>query len=417
MRSILLQLHTGAAVRCESWENAPVAHGVQITVYSEASTGDAATLARRTHALLEREIAGLNAVRAPAPCMVTNNMIFPAHTCAGAVQELVGRVLIFVADGSARIDPTMKAYFSARGTVIIPIVDKSIADPPENALPPFMRTRVAKPTVNLDPGPVIPQILRGAGIVASSVRIFISYRHLEAATIAGQLFHELAERSFEPFLDRFCSEPGDDFVTLVREELADKALLLSLETPNIHDSLYCRQEVATAVSRRMGLIALDLPGSKQTFRVIQKRIDATGVTIGPDGKIPERKLKQIVDTIAEIFPHEAARRLRWQDLNLYNALVAARVPFAPEGLGRYLVRSRRTGRERILAMTATLPETDLFIDVEERRDQAGGACGAAIFGPVSAARTSRYREIGWLAKRSGVDAHDEGRLMRYARRL
>ena len=68
-------------------------------------------------------------------------------------------------------------------------------------------------------------------------------------------------------------------------------------------------------------------------------------------------------------------------------------------------------------MTATLPGAGIFIEMEERRDSAGPACGAAIFGPVSAARSNRYRKIGWLAKRSGVDAYDEGRLMRYVKRL
>jgi hypothetical protein len=36
MRSILLQLHTGSPANCESWLNAPVAHGVQLTVYNSA---------------------------------------------------------------------------------------------------------------------------------------------------------------------------------------------------------------------------------------------------------------------------------------------------------------------------------------------------------------------------------------------
>jgi len=421
MRSILLQLHTGRPVKCESWSDAPVAHGVQITVYSENSHGDAATLAVRTHAALEREIARLNAIRMPAPCVALDGHIYPAFTCAGAVKELAGRVLIFVADGSATMDSRMQSYFSMPGTVIIPVVDGSIANPPQRALPAFMRTTLAETTTGLDPGPIIPRILRGAGIVGSSVRIFISYRHAEAATIAGQLFHALAERNFEPFLDRFNSRPGDDFVALVREELADKALLLSLETPGIRQSLYCRQEVATAVSRRMGLIAVDLPGSRQVFKVIRHRIDATGLTISTDGKIKNSDLMSIVDQIANIFPHEAARRPRWQDGNLHGALAAAGVSFTPEGLGRYLVHPRGGGSKRVLAMTATLPNTNLFIEVEGRRDQvlasSAAACDAAIFGPVSAARSGRYREIGWLARKSGVDTHDEGRLMRYIRRI
>ena len=416
MRSILLQLHTGAPVSCESWSNAPVAHGVQITVYSESAAGPAALLARRTHAALERELAGLNAIRGLAPCFLQYGQIFEAHTCAGAVKELARRVLIFVADGSATIDKEMEQYFSDPGTVIIPVVDKSIAHPPQGALPTSMKTTLAEPTINLDPGPIIPRLVRAAGIIGSSARVFISYRHAEAATVAGQIFHALAARGFEPFLDRFNSRPGDDFVALVQEELADKALLLSLETPDIRKSLYCRQEVATAVSRRMGLIAVDFPGSKKTFRVIQKRVDATGMTIGTGCQLQRADLKQVVDQIEKIFPHEVARRPRWQDNNLHSALIAASVSFTAQGLGRYQIHPR-SGNDRILAMTATLPNTELFIEIEDRRNPAGANYDAAIFGPLSAARSSRHRKIGWLADRSGVDAQDEGRLMRYVRRI
>lgn len=423
MRSILLQLHLGQPVKCESWSNVPVAHGVQITVYSESGVGSAATLAQLTHAALERKIAGLNAIRTQAPCFAQDGQIFPAHTCAGAVSGLAGRVLIFIADGSAAIDPVMESYFSASGTVIIPIVDQSIANPPQRALPAFMRTTLAETTTNLDPDPLIPRLLRGAGIVGTSARIFISYRHADAAVVAGQFFHALAERGFEPFLDRFSSQPGDDFVDLIREELADKALLLSLETRDIGKSIYCRQEVATAVSRRMGLIAVDLPGSRKTFSVIPRRIDATGVTLSA-GVMQPADLDPIVGQIANIFLHEAARRPRWQDRNLHSTLAAAGKSFTPEGLGRYLVRPS-SGGQRVLGMSATLPTVGLFMEIEDRRNQAAAAgslgiianCGAALFGPVSAARSGRYREIGWLGKKSGVDVQDEGRLMRYVQRI
>jgi hypothetical protein len=167
-------------------------------------------------------------------------------------------------------------------------VDKSIAAQPQSVLPRFIKTTLAESTTSLDPMPILPRIIQAAGIVTSSVRLFISYRQQDAATFAGQLFHELAERGFEPFLDRFCSSPD-----AIREELADKACLLSLETADIGRSLYCRQEVATAVSRCMGLIAIDCPGSKQTFNVIQKRIDATQVKLGPDGRLQQPDMDQV----------------------------------------------------------------------------------------------------------------------------
>jgi hypothetical protein len=416
MRSILLQLHVGCPVICEAWSNAPVAHGTQVTVYLNAPGGAAERLARHTHAALEREFARLGAYRGPAPCIAKDKRIYGAYTCAGAVSELVSRVLIYVADGTCAIDPRIQSYFSEPGAVIVPVVDEALATNSQTVLPLFMRTKLAERTTHYDPKPIITRLLRAIGVVASSVRLFISYRHQDASTVAGQLFHALAERGFAPFLDRFSSRPGDDFVDLISEELADKACLLSLETSCIRRSLYCRQEVATAVSRRMGLIAIDLPGSRQTFSIIQRRIDATKVKTEANGWLPSHDLTAIVDQIEQYYPHEALRRPRWQDHSIYNALQAANLRFTAEALGKYVVHPA-IGDDRLLAMSAALPDTSLFIEVEQMCNRIATNPRGTIFGPLMAARSNRYREIDWLSRKSGIGAHDEGRLMRYVNRL
>lgn len=403
MRSVLLQLHVAVPASCESWGDAPVAHGVQVTVYVDSAGGGPELMARRVHAAFERELVHLGAKRAPAPCAPG---IFGAHTCSGAVQGLAGRVLAFVADGTGRIDPSIETYFGAPGTVVIPIVDRSLTTQPNTVLPASMQTQLAERTTGFDPAPVISRLVRGAGILARSNRLFISYRHSDASHFAGELFHALVERGFEPFLDRFSSRPGDDFVDLIRDELADKAILVSLETAGIGGSLYCRQEVATAVSRRMGMIAVDLAGSVATFRVIAKRIDAR--SLGP--RPVRTALKGVVDQIEAHAAHEALRRPRWQDMNLQRAIAGKGRSAVPAGLGRYVVQYGFG--YRLVAMFPGLPQTGDFIQVEEQRD-AVPCIDAAIFGPLAAARTNRTREVGWLRRKSGVAVRDEGQLMRF----
>src|SRR3954447_2864452 len=70
MQSILRQLLSGGSISRESWPNTPVAHGAQIIVFWNASADAAATPALRTHAALEGEIARLNGLRGPTPCVV-----------------------------------------------------------------------------------------------------------------------------------------------------------------------------------------------------------------------------------------------------------------------------------------------------------------------------------------------------------
>jgi hypothetical protein len=381
-------------------------------VYVDIAGGGPALLAQRIHSALEQELARLGALRGPAPC---SPGLYAAFTCAGNVAGLVGRVLVYVADGAGTIDPNIETYFSQPRAVIVPVVDRSIGGGGfANILPQFMRTTLAESTTALDPRSIVPRLVRAAGIVSTSVRLFISYRQSDASTVAGQIYHALAEKGFEPFLDRFCSRPGDDFIDLIEEELADKACLISLETAGIRHSLYCRQEVATAVSRRMGLIAVDLPGSLRTFKIISKRVDVSHKHMGPAGDLPDQEVRQIVDEIERHYPDEAARRPRWQDNNLHHAISGAGLRASAQGLGRYLVHGRNG--DELLNMSAGLPKADLFIDIEGHSSQLGSV-GSAVFAPLSAARSNRYREIGWLAKKSGVAAHDEGRLLRYVNRL
>ena len=178
--------------------------------------------------------------------------------------------------------------------------------------------------------------------------------------------------------------------------------------------------MAIAVSRRVGLIAVDLLGSRKTFSVIPQRIDATGVTLSTDAMQPA-DLDPIVGQIANIFPHEAARRSGWQDRNLHSTLAAAGKSF-----------TRRPGPLR--------PPR------QRRPTGAGDECYAADGWPVHGNRgpaqpgggrlSGRYRQLRccavWAAlggplrplpgdrlarQKSGVDVQDEGQLMRYVERI
>jgi hypothetical protein len=90
------------------------------------------------------------------------------------------------------------------------------------------------------------------------------------------------------------------------------------------------------------------------------------------------------------------------------------VSFAPEGLGRYSVQGKH-GRV-LIAMFPGIPHTEGFIEVEERRNSSV-AHKAVIFGPISTARSNRYRKIAWLSSRTAITALDEGELWRYLRSI
>ncbi|MDC8450268.1 MAG: toll/interleukin-1 receptor domain-containing protein [Nitrospira sp.] len=97
--------------------------------------------------------------------------------------------------------------------------------------------------------------------------LFISYRRSEAGALVDQLYDQLAHRGFRVFLDRFSGTPGRYFPSELAEEMADKATLLVIETPNILQSKWTLWEIGFAHRYRLGLVSLQMPGAPSLSRI------------------------------------------------------------------------------------------------------------------------------------------------------
>jgi|GEM_PF-2721102 len=411
MPNLILQLHTDGAKECTAWDNVPVEQGTQIAVYTPTGAPPVATqCAERCFDLLKQEITLVGRQSFPAPCgyMQGRNALHSFDCHAGGV-GVVRRVLIYVADGSASVDPQVAAYFPAGGAIIIPVVDASLGPAPSLLLPMEYRSILATPLEHFDPLPVISRITTAAGILTDRLRIFISYKHQDAAKMAGQLFHRLSEEMFDVFLDRFSSRTGDDFVALIKEDLFDKSCLLVLETSNIHQSSYCKYEVATALSYNLGLMAVDLPGSQRIFPAIHKRRDLRYSGLTPSGELTARDLDDVVAFVRHNYTEEMSWRLWAQDTLLFDSIRAAKLFPHAEGIGRYRVNNGH--HDYTLGMVRRPPGIADFMDAE-RRASRGAGNRPFVFGPVSAVRTPRATQIDWMERKSGINAVDEGHVQR-----
>ena len=97
--------------------------------------------------------------------------------------------------------------------------------------------------------------------------LFISYRRKDAGALVDQLYDELAHRGFRVYLDRFSGSPGRYFPSELAEEMADKAAILVIETPNILQSKWTLWEISFAHRYRLGLVSLQLPGAPSLSRI------------------------------------------------------------------------------------------------------------------------------------------------------
>jgi hypothetical protein len=108
---------------------------------------------------------------------------------------------------------------------------------------------------------VLPIIFGLIGISEEDQRIFISYRRDDTSVFAEQLFDRLHHEGFDVFLDRFSISPAINFQSRLYQELADKAMIVFLESPNFLTSPWIQLEIAFAKKYRLGLLALNIDGS------------------------------------------------------------------------------------------------------------------------------------------------------------
>jgi len=408
VRSILLQSHIGRPEQCFAWANIPMAQGAQVTIYANAGTPDIENCARQCFTLLNLSFATLGGTQQQPPCIIQSGHIGPAYGCLGAAVGGHKRILIYIADGTAMIDPLIKSYFLQPGALIIPVVDTSLGTDYPNLLPASFNTHIVEPIHSFDCTPLIPRLQRVAGISSKGWKLFISYRHADAGPIASQLFHKLSESMFDVFLDRFSSRTTDDFVTLV------KACVLVLETDKIGHSVYCRQEVATALAYKLGLMAVELPRSVCTFPQIPTRHNLLSAVLTPAGTLDQNDLDSLVRFVEAHYGEQITRRWRHQDKTVYDALIAEGLTPQPIGVGQYRVDNGHV--QYLVSITSCPPDIEDFMRTDDLSRQPPVAQNV-LLGPIAVLQTARGDQTAWLGKKTGAIPIDEAYILRTAKNI
>jgi hypothetical protein len=202
-----------------------------------------------------------------------------------------------------------------------------------------------------DPAEAIPDVLAAAGVTTREFRIFISYRRWQTASLALQLWDELNKHNFDVFFDQFRIDSGVNFQQKLIEDLADKSMVLLLESSDFEGSEWTREEISFTKIHRLGLLALKVPDG------------------GSD--LPEIDPNERIDLVSSAFEHMDAETLKWE--NGYRAPENQQHPeqnrLTPDALktvvericlehGRAFLRRRRQFRAE---MTAALRQANVAV--------------------------------------------------------
>lgn len=111
---------------------------------------------------------------------------------------------------------------------------------------------------------LVTNILQVFRLTRPQRQAFISYRRSDTRGVAVQLFDELSQRGYRPFLDTWSVESGVDFQQALFGRMADVDLLIFLDSPNALTSRWVHHELARANDLGLGAVQLVWPNHQRT---------------------------------------------------------------------------------------------------------------------------------------------------------
>ena len=281
------------------------------------------------------------------------------------------------------------------------------------------------------PTECIPAIFGRVGLTTSDQRVFISYRRLETQPLAEQLFDALSHDGFDVFVDRFSVSPGVDFQRRLDQELADKSMVVLLESKGIETSDWTKHEILFTKKYRLGFLSLMLPDRVAAPLVGPHRREHLQPSdfVGPPTRITDPASKANVDqwgaltaaSLARVVAsvksaHDAAmfdRRRYIQDV-MIAALDAAHVTNRSQSADG-LMTVQSNGKSYVIWLTTRPPGLPDFHTTHPRTITP--ASTGVIVGPTALLESTRVEQLTWLTSVSRVVWIDEDDITEAAKRI
>lgn len=142
------------------------------------------------------------------------------------------------------------------GNSILPLYFNSFS----NETPGFLENQNGMPYSKAENQAIVNLALESFGRIRNTRKVFISYKRNESTSVAIQLFEALERHNFDVFLDTHSIKKGDEFQDELWHRMADCDVIVLLNTPGFLDSKWCKEEIAEANAKKIGLVQLVWPG-------------------------------------------------------------------------------------------------------------------------------------------------------------
>jgi hypothetical protein len=221
------------------------------------------------------------------------------------------------------------------------------------------------------PSEIAEEVLRHLGLTERDRRVFLSYLRRETTPLAHQLYDELHRRGFFVFLDSFEIEHGERVQDRIEQALHETAFVLLLYSPSVEASGWVEKEINFALTHRLGMMALALPGAanRMPFRMTpgDRRIQLEAGDLDASGKLTKAALeKTCLDIEQEHAVQFRGRRERLlQDISEALGKNVVRV-------GMHSILFESSSVTALIRVTPRSPQTrDLYLLDQDCRATAG----------------------------------------------
>jgi hypothetical protein len=250
-------------------------------------------------------------------------------------------------------------------------------------------------------------VLQLVGLAADDRRIFLSHCRSDGSALAEQLRTALADERWDVFLDRFSVPPAVDFQARIDRELADKAFVLLLETPQASGSRWVEHEVTFALRHRLGLLSLATPQTTraQLFPSVHDswRERLAPGDLDPGGELTLGALERVLVDVE--LRHAAATRLRRESVMADAEAELLSLGHEVRQIGEWaLLATGGRFHELVLATPRAATPADLRTAETERRlrRRPGVGTRAWLVHPTEDVDTDRASLLLWLTQHRKV---------------
>ena len=110
-----------------------------------------------------------------------------------------------------------------------------------------------------DENKIVSLAMESFELLRSSRKVFVSYKRNESSSVAIQLYEALEKNNFDVFLDTHSIKKGEPFQDELWHRMTDCDVIVLLNTKDFLDSKWCKEEIAEANAKQIGVVQLIWP--------------------------------------------------------------------------------------------------------------------------------------------------------------